>query len=59
VIKPPREIKIRVAKIIGGGIFSAFVGSSMGIAAMGSAIAGTIPLGLLGAYLMYLWTRGR
>lgn len=47
-----RSIKIVVAGIVG-----AVIGSSMGIAAMGDAIAGTVPVGLLASYLMYLWTR--
>lgn len=38
------------------GVIGAVLGSSVGIAAFGDAIAGTIPLGLLAAYLMYLWT---
>lgn len=51
--------KNRAFKIIGAGIVGAIIGSTIGIAGMGSAIAGTVPVGALLAYLMYLWTRDK
>ncbi len=50
-------MKKRDIQIILAGAAGAFAGSFIGIAAMGDAISGTIPLGLLTAYLMYLWTK--
>jgi len=47
----------RSAKITLGTVTGAFVGAFMGIAAMGTAIAGTIPLGLLGGLLVYFKTK--
>ena len=36
-----------------GALIGAFIGSSMGIAGYGTAIAGTIPLAILGGYVGY------
>ncbi|MDE1152681.1 MAG: hypothetical protein PW788_09105 [Micavibrio sp.] len=47
----------RIVIILFAGILGSFLGSFIGIVSMGSGIAGTIPCGLLAAYLMYLWTR--
>ena len=53
------------AKIIGGAAGAAIgasIGSSIGIAGFGGAIAGTLPLLLLGAYLGYragVWTESK
>ena len=52
-------INNRCVKIIAGGFLGGFIGSSIGITAMGTAIAGTIPLSILGAYFVYLWTRNK
>ena len=41
---------------VGGGV-GAFIGSSVGIAALGTAFAGTLPLALLGAGAGWLWSR--
>ncbi len=49
----------RLIKIIGAGIVGAIIGSTIGIAGMGGAVAGTLPVGALLAYLMYLWTRDK
>ena len=42
--------------VVGGGV-GAFIGSSVGIAALGTAFAGTLPLALLGAAAGWLWSR--
>jgi len=36
-----------------GALIGAFVGSSIGIAGFGGAIAGTIPIAILGGYVGY------
>lgn len=36
-----------------GALIGAFVGSSIGIVGFGSAIAGTIPIAILGGYIGY------
>lgn len=47
----------RITKIVVFGLIGAFIGSSVGIVAMGSGIAGTVPLGLLMAFITYLLTK--
>lgn len=47
----------RILKILAGGAVGAFIGSSIGIAALGTAIAGTVPMALLGGYLVYQYTK--
>ena len=47
----------RLRNIVLAGVMGAFIGSFIGIAALGSAIAGTWPCAALGVYLMYGWTR--
>jgi len=39
--------------IIIGALIGAFVGSSIGIVALGGGIAGTIPIAILGGYVGY------
>ena len=39
--------------MIAGALIGAFLGSSIGIAGYGSAIAGTIPLAAIGGYIGY------
>jgi hypothetical protein len=36
---------------VAGGFFGALIGRSMGVALLGTAISGLVPLALLGAYL--------
>jgi len=43
--------------VIAGGSIGALIGSSVGIAAFGTAFAGTIPIALLGAGAGWLWSR--
>jgi len=47
----------RAVKILAGILVGAFTGSFMGIVAMGDGIAATIPLGMLGGYLVYIYTK--
>lgn len=49
----------KLIKIAGSGLLGAWVGSTMGIAAMGTAIAGTLPIGILAALVTYLWTKDK
>lgn len=56
---PSHSLGDKVKKLpvfIGGGV-GAFIGSSVGIAAMGTAFSGTLPLALLGAGAGWLWSR--
>jgi uncharacterized protein YcfJ len=39
--------------IVVGAVVGAFLGSSIGIAGFGTAIAGTIPIAILGGYIGY------
>jgi uncharacterized protein YcfJ len=41
------------AMIVAGAVIGALLGSSIGIAGFGTAIAGTIPLAILGGYIGY------
>lgn len=45
--------KRRKILMIAGALIGAFLGSSIGIAGYGSAIAGTIPLAAIGGYIGY------
>lgn len=45
--------------VVVGFVIGAFIGSSFGIAGFGGAIAGTIPFGLLGAYIGYRFSQRR
>lgn len=56
LVQQPKPIP-RTVKILAGIVVGSFTGSFMGIAAMGSAIAATIPLGVLGGYLAYIYTK--
>lgn len=49
--RSPSPLPYTLAGFLVGGL----VGSSIGIAAFGSAISGTIPLGLLGGYVGYIY----
>ncbi len=51
--------KYRATRIFGAGVIGAYIGSFTGIAALGTAISGILPIGALTAYLVYLWTRNR
>jgi hypothetical protein len=45
--------------IIIGVVIGAFLGSSIGIAGFGGAIAGTIPIAILGGYIGYRFSQNR
>ncbi len=51
--------KYRATRITVAGVIGAYIGSFTGIAALGSAISGMLPVGALTAYLVYLWTGKR
>ncbi len=53
-----KRIVIRSLIIIAAGLIGAFIGSGMGIAALGSAIAGTVPMAVLMMYVAWRWTKG-
>lgn len=51
----PKTEKLRdkvIGAAVGGGL-GAYVGSSIGIAALGTATAGTVPVAIAGAYVGY------
>lgn len=57
MVEPVRVSAISKASTVGGGVVGGWLGSSVGIALMGTAISGVLPLAAVGAGVSWLATR--